>query len=156
MRASFSALIVAVVLASVLPGCGPNAPASGKPPEAIVGAWIEVRGADPGISPRVANSGSTDPNYRKFTFNADKTFLLSFVDQNGQPQSPELTAKGTWSVKDSRIRFTVTENKLGEKYASWLPDATQGVRDAPSEAGPVERMTILDVGESNCYLKRAN
>lgn len=146
--------ILVVALTVAITGCSKPAP-RGKPPEAIVGTWVEVRSNDPAISGRILTAGPNDPKFRQFQFNADKTFVMTFVDEDGKAVSPELNAKGRWEYKDGKIQFETTENKVGEKYAGWLPNVTNGVRDIPVEGGSVERMTVYDKSDDNCYLKKA-
>lgn len=92
--------------------------------KAYVGTWMEIREPP---SPRMVVPEVSNPNLRRLTISADRTFKLEICNPEGKPLSPAQIVEGTWTVEERAIVFTAAKNTLKDQQKGWVPKRTTGL-----------------------------
>ncbi len=148
MRAqSMLAWMAVVGLAAALldlTGCGRRGGAQQAFDEkAYVGTWMEVREPP---SPRMAAPEVSNPNLRRLTISADRTFKLEICNAEGKPLSPAQTVEGTWTVEERALVFNPAKSTLKEQQKDWAPKRTTGLIEREGKM-----LTVLHADDEPAY-----
>jgi hypothetical protein len=114
--------LMAAALLIAAAGCR-GKPATRIDESAYVGTWVESFDALDVRRPAPERHGSA---LREITLNADHSFKLRPVNQDGSPAGSGVI-EGTWSMEADSVVFNVQKNTLDEKHKPWVPVRIDGV-----------------------------